>query len=297
MGIHESGIRYEERIVAFIDILGFKNIIQESEKDLQKLTTINKVLQYLKNHESSSLWGIELMEIEEDAQKKDLKKFSISDTLACTCFSDSIVVSVKIETNLVNEIASSLIAKLSLIGAQLLTEGILIRGGITIGNLIHSGNGVVMGKALIEAYELELKVAKQARIVLSNKLLGRLNFPLTTKSDRYPYHQYLSRFNDGCVGFHQMIIFQVIQNSTQMEAGEIRKKLAQVRKVIITGLDFSFELPDVFQKYQWLMEEYNNLIILDKDIKFSIHGLNEDIPGHNVHYAYTDDFHYKKSQQ
>lgn len=294
MGIDESQISYQERIVAFIDILGFKNIIRKSEKDLGKLKTINKVLQYLKDHESHSLWGIELMEIDEDVQKKGMEKFDISGRISCTCFSDSIVVSVQTGHEDVNEVASSLIAKLALIGGQLMKEGILIRGGITIGNLIHSGNGVVMGQAFIEAYELEVKVSKFPRIVLSNKLLQKLNYPLTSKHDRYPYHQYLSRYDDGCVGFHQMMILQVLQNSSQMTAVELKSKMDIVRKLIFAGMDAGFELPDVYLKYSLLKDQYKGLYISAHDAHLPIRNLNEDIPGNNIHFKYTDDFHHKK---
>jgi hypothetical protein len=293
MGIDSSLIEYQERVVAFIDILGFKDIIRKSEKDIEKLVTINRVLSYLKNHENKKLWGIQLMEIEEDAQKKGLQNFDISEDIACTCFSDSIVVSVKVKDGLINNTVSTLIAQLSSIGKILMLDGVLFRGGITVGNLIHE-NGVVMGQALIDAYELESNVAKYPRIVLSDKLLERLNYPLLSKRDRHPFHQYIARFEDGCVGFHQMIIYQVVQNSTVISQKELKSELLKIKQIIVNGLDMSFQSPDVFHKYVWLRGQYNGLIIHDKDIKEELYSLNKDIPGNNIHYSYTDDFRYNR---
>lgn len=293
MGIDNSLIEYQERVVAFIDILGFKNIIRESETDIKKLATINRVLSYLKHHEDKKLWGIQLMEIEEDAQKKGVSNFNISKGIECTCFSDSIVVSVLADDKFINNIVSTLIAQLSSIGRILMIEGVLFRGGITIGKLIHE-NGVVMGQALIDAYELETNVAKYPRIVLSDKLLGKLNYPLLSKRNRFPFHQYISRFDDGCVGFHQMIIYQVVQNSSVITKEELKSELLKIKQVIIEGLDMSFQSPDVFQKYLWLRGQYNGLIIHDKDIKEELYSLNKDIPGNNIHYSYTDDFRYNR---
>lgn len=44
----DSKIKYEKRLVAFIDILGFKEIVKQSEKDISKIELIYSVLDYLK---------------------------------------------------------------------------------------------------------------------------------------------------------------------------------------------------------------------------------------------------------
>ena len=141
--------------------------------------------------------------------------------------------------------ASTLIVNLAYIGAILFEKGILFRGGLTIGNLIHNENGTVFGQGLIEAYQLESKNAIFPRIILSDKLIQQLNYPLETKHNRYPYHQYLERFTDGCVGFHQMIYFQVIESWTEMTDEKLKESLGKIRKIIVQGLDTSFENPRV----------------------------------------------------
>ncbi len=298
----ESEMKYEKRLVAFIDILGFKKIVKQSEKDVSKVELIYSVLDYLKNREVPDNWDLRLVEIEEDAQKRGVENFEIRDKTNITAFSDSIVVSVKVEDN-INEMASTLIINLACIGAILLEKGILFRGGLTVGNLIHKENGTVFGQGLIEAYKLESNTAKYPRIILSDKLLKELNYPIETKINRYPYHQYIDRFEDGCVGFHQMIYYQVIESWTKMTEEKLTESLGKVRKVIINGLDSTFEKPDVFDKFKWLKEQYNKLIILGdydpetkthENIKLNIHELNEDIPGHNIHYSYTDNFYESK---
>jgi hypothetical protein len=128
-----------------------------------------------------------------------------------------------------------------------------------------------MVPALIEAYELEVNVAKQPRIVISNKLLNHLNYPLTTKRDRFPYHQYLKRFKDGCVGFHQMISLEVLQSWVSRDNDDDFKVYhISICEVIIRGLDASAEHPDIYSKYIWLKNEYEKLIILDEGFKLNI---------------------------
>ncbi len=129
-------LKYDKRLVAFIDILGFKEIIKQSEKDSSKIELIYSVLKYLKNWEAPGNWDLKFVEIEEDAQKKGVENFDISGQTNCTAFSDSIVISVRVDNN-VNEMASTLIVNLAYIGAILLEQGILIRGAITFGDIIH----------------------------------------------------------------------------------------------------------------------------------------------------------------
>lgn len=289
---------YEERIIAFIDILGFKEIVKQSELDSSKIELIYSVLDYLKDWENKEKWDLKFLEIEEDAQKRGVNNFDIYGRTNTTSFSDSIVVSVLVDKN-VNEMTSTLIVNLAHIGAVLLQKGIIIRGGLTIGNINHFDNGTVFGQGLIDAYTIETK-CKYPRIIISDKLLNKLNYPLTSKRNRYPYHQYITRFEDGCVGFHQMIFFQVIESWTEIKQQTLIDSLSKIRKVIINGLDSSYEKPDVFEKYKWLKDQYNNLIILadfdyntktEENIKQKIRELNEGIAGQNIQYSYTDNFY------
>ncbi len=292
-------VKYEKRIVAFIDILGFKEIVKQSEYDTTKIDLLYSVLEYLKDWETSEKWDLKLIEIEEDAQMKGVENFDIRGKTNSTSFSDSIVVSVKVDDN-VNEMTSTLIVNLAYIGAILMEKGILFRGGLTIGNIIHNNNGAVFGQGLIDAFLLESKSAKYPRIILSDKLIKELVYPIDKKKNRYPYHQYVDRFDDGCVGFHQMIYYQVTENWVEMTKGKLISSLRNIRKVIINGLDASFENPDVFAKYNWLKDQYSKLIILsdhdfetgkEENIKMKIRELNDGLSGHNVHYSYTDNYY------
>ena len=285
-------INYENRVVAFLDILGFKNLIKESENNDSKINKIYQVLEYLKSFETPDEWDLKFVEIEEDAQKKGVDSFEIKDEINCTCFSDSIVISIPLDNYNINEVVSTLVANLSYIGSILLENGILLRGGITLGNLVHNENGIIFGQALISAYELESRQSKYPRIILSDKLLQNLNYPLKSKSNRYPYHQYIKRYTDGCVGFNQLIYFQVVQSWIEINEEYLKSILVKIRKQIIKGLDCSFENSGIFEKYNWLKNEYNGLIIFGEGIKQNIKDLNEDITGNNIHFSYTDEFHY-----
>jgi len=286
-----ENLKYEKRIIAFIDILGFRELIKDSEKNPATLEKIYEVINYFKNWEKPESWNLKTIEIEEDAQKKGLANFDLSNKSTCTCFSDSIIVSIKISDGDINAILSTLIANISYIGSYIIQKGILFRGAITIGNIIHQDNGIILGQGFIDAYNLESKLATFPRIVVSDKLIKELNYPLETKKNRYPYHQYLTRDKDGCIGFNQLKYFEVVQSWTEMKTDILKDALDKTRKVIIEGLDYSFELPSVHSKYKWLNNEYNELIILTDNINQPIKELNENIAGQNIHFSYTDNFY------
>lgn len=287
-------VKYDNRIVVFMDILGFKKIISDSDTDENKLNVIHKCLRFLKARELPAKWNLKFIQIEEDAQKRGVYLFDISKSAVCTAFSDSIVVSADYTEDNINEVTSTIVANLAFIGAFLISEGILIRGAITIGKLLHKSEGIIMGQALIEAYELESRAAKYPRIILSERLIRKLNYPIETKRNRYPYHQYVDRFSDGCVGFHQMTFFQVNQSWEGMSKSRLKRELKKVKQTIINGLDSTFENADIYEKFVWLRSQYDGLLIFCDGAKEKIFNLNENISGQNIHFSNTDNFHFPK---
>lgn len=267
-------INYETRIVAFIDILGFKQMVIDSEKkgNEEKIQSINEALEFFKNFKNKTYKYDELINVEEDSQKKGIENFRIHDFLQIDYFSDSIIISVKVKEEKINEIFSTFIVYIAAFGNFLIKKGILIRGGIGIGNLVHK-KGKIFGNALIKAYTLESTIAIYPRIIISKELLQKLNYPIHSKNERYPYHQYLDRFEDGCVGFTQLTIFQVMNslvNSLYLKHFKENKSLSlnEAKKTILNGLNENFDNPKVFDKYKWLKDQFNNLYILDEEINF-----------------------------
>jgi len=271
-------MKYEERLVAFIDILGFKEIVRQSESDSIQIEFIYSILKYLKKWDRQDKWDLRFVEIEERFQYGNREKYDIREKTNSTSFSDSIVVSVKVDDD-INEVTSTLVANLAYMGALLLKKGILFRGGLTFGDVIHDDNGTVFGQGLTDAYMLESKNAIYPRIIMSDKLIKKLNYPINTKHDSYPYHQYINNFGDGYYGFHQMIYFEVIQSWSEKTVEDLTNSLNVVREVIVKGLGENIEKPKVYKKYEWLKDEYNKLTILGESVKENILEVCESIPG------------------
>lgn len=145
---------YNKRVVAFIDILGFKSHIEESEMDPDYYVKIKRALNYIASLKADNDSGY--------LAEKEIGK-------EVTVFSDSIVISYPMS---LEGAVFYLLMDVIHVQIDLLAHGILIRGGVTIGNLSHNDN-IVFGKAMIEAYNLENEQAIFPRVLIAPDVLER----------------------------------------------------------------------------------------------------------------------------
>lgn len=154
-------MEYENYFVAFIDILGFKKIIDNStlEGVLYIFKFFNTYLEDLKipKYSETNLEDVEYVSIINAADVK----FKV--------MSDSIVFYIK------DDAQNALLALLAtcMLFQQLLfniTPSILSRGGVVHGQFYINGD-IMFGKALTNAYLLESQNAKYPRIIMNKSLL------------------------------------------------------------------------------------------------------------------------------
>lgn len=135
-------IKYQNKLVAFIDVLGFSNLVYSN-----KMEEINSYYEML------------LTGFREVARRKRLDFLLIS---------DSIVVYAPLK----KQNLATFVSVLYGLQYKLLLKGILIRGGISYGNLYTSKkDNIVVGTGLINAYKLESQ-AIYPRIIIDRRLVG-----------------------------------------------------------------------------------------------------------------------------
>jgi hypothetical protein len=189
-------MNYEDRIIAFIDILGFTELVKQtvSQREIKqaqkKLDALYNVVEFVNAfiHLSRDEIGFE------------------GDTKT-TLFSDSIVISID-KAN--SHGVLSIFATLKKLQIQLIRNDILLRGGIVYGKLIHKDD-ILIGPALINAYKVESSSALYPRIVIDPKvtslfsrqrgeIMGKLrirnfDYHKTFKKD-FDGTSYIDYFND-----------------------------------------------------------------------------------------------------
>jgi hypothetical protein len=140
---------YGERIVAFIDILGFRELVRKIGEDDKLRKRLHHSLERIRSFKEFSLRS-------ETAQKN----------LEVSVFSDSIAIS-----GSPDELATIVWTALGL-QSNLLAMGVLVRGGIAKGRTFHADD-MLYGDGLIKAYDLECKTAVYPRVVIDPQLLGK----------------------------------------------------------------------------------------------------------------------------
>ena len=141
-----------QHVIFFIDILGSSELVKSD--DSERVASLTKMLSSI----NSTTRDFSVQEVSSN------RDFSYA-VPAISTFSDLILLSFDIEqmTSIIEHpYREACLAAQQLLGAlahQVLKLGMLIRGGATVGSLYQSG-GAVVGKGLIEAYDLERLAAR-----------------------------------------------------------------------------------------------------------------------------------------
>jgi hypothetical protein len=245
-------MNYENRIVLFLDILGFRSII---DKTVEKNFDNTKAIETL----YKNLTEIKEFLISRLKQKQMLQYSNIS--LKVTQFSDSIIISF---VNDDNSTLLNLIRTIQELILKLVNNGILCRGAISYGKLIHD-NRVIFGPALNDAYETETKAALYPRIILDKSLIeiGKQSKTSTLFQESINNEDiilgYLTQDSDD----KYYIDYFPKDIGNYKYVTDIQVYLANLRLIIINGSRHT--KPDLKVKYGWMKNKYNNLLSILKD--------------------------------
>lgn len=145
-------INYSNYCIAYLDILGFKNIV-----NTELASTIHEIFSKVRLAKKMISGGTKETDIFCEIRKKTKFYF----------FSDSIVCAIPMDEPIAFEMVAS---NCMLLQHALWAKGlqVWIRGAITLGNL-YCGQSEVFGPALVEAYMLESTVAKYPRIIMTEE--------------------------------------------------------------------------------------------------------------------------------
>lgn len=164
-------LRYEQRFVAFVDILGFKELVERTRHDPDLFRSLHEALTTVEKAQPICNDPVADAEIRASIESQNLG--NRGETLYRqirsswgVAFSDCLVRSeLKTWNGLVG-----LCFQLWRLARKLLRMRVLVRGGISTGEIFHSDR-IVFGPALIESYILESQAAVYPRILLSDEVV------------------------------------------------------------------------------------------------------------------------------
>ncbi len=151
----------ELSIVAFIDILGFKSIVEEFENNAKSNSLLN-------------LHNALTMAIDVLKQNTSINPLH-SKVIDYKMFSDCLCISIPIFDNshdFLSELHSMLLVLASYQFLMLL-NGFLVRGGVSLGSY-YSDDKMIFSQGLIKAYELESKSAKNPLIQIDPSIVEKM---------------------------------------------------------------------------------------------------------------------------
>lgn len=236
--------QYETYIIAFLDILGFKDLINTSSFD--EVLDIFKAI--ITNREAAIALGRAVEDDDTSPEGERYKRYneSLEDT-KIHIMSDSIVVatpslhpeSLAVVIDICNTVQELLFD---------LKSPILLRGAVAVGDFYLNEN-LVFGKGLVDAYWAQEKYAVYPRIILSNDVtVGRRvsvdnGHDLPKDDDGYYYINCIERY------LGEEHTWEEIESSEQYD---------KLKKMIDVNLN-GYNDDRVRQKYLWLERELERI--------------------------------------
>jgi len=243
---------YEPRLVAFLDVLGWKNFVDRSVADPN---LIDNMLSALKHVPPNDAYGSPKYGTDDIGFTPPLTQFSDSIVLTCPLTIDQFTLAHVYQF-------FSYVRGIALL---MLASGFPVRGGVTDGLIYHQGVHV-FGPALNVAVELEKTSAVYPRVVMQKTADGKAfsnearhiieecrKVPhtvsyLSTYAQPDMLNRFLARADDG------MQFIDYLPGDYAHQEATLRKVLVTIRR----GLETYKNDVAIFPKYDWL-DQYSRV--------------------------------------
>jgi hypothetical protein len=234
---------YEPRYCAFVDILGFRGLIDRLSHGETPFAALRTLLRRVHSTDAGE---------EHDLGRTDFRAQSISDAVA-------------ISTKPSDHGLAQLFAALERLTLDLLVQGFFVRGAVVKRPLYHDDH-MVFGEALVQAYRVESEVACFPRIVVTREVRDDIivyqmqkETSLTMKdlqqSDDGPMHLDVLKPVTTLLQFRLNPYNKLTQDqrSEYLRYESISRKIQQ-------RFEESMDNPRHFEKVQWFARYWNNAI-------------------------------------
>jgi len=229
---------YKTSFLAYVDVLGWKRIVEQIGTDFDRLDDILRVYSTLASHAGEDSWIRTL--------GAEMPALSPPHHLVA---SDTIILSVPDDGHAL----FSLVLRCGKICADLLRLGFLTRGAIVRGKLYHQGQ-VIFGEALTAAYLQEQRSARYPRVLVSPEVIARLEDggPLKGPWAKSTYGNWFRRDQDGFCRLNLFANLFIPSDETRAS------HFADAQETIVRALVEHVPGSEEFAKAHWLAEIYNS---------------------------------------
>ena len=234
---------YGIRLVAFLDIIGLRNIVKSFPQKPSQFQDILKTIGFFS--------------YDQQIASETSNKFNLN--WEYSIFSDSVIISAPFPDSPIFPV----ITQIGYVCFLLLGIGILIRGGIVIGRMFHKGNNAI-GQGLIDAFEIESNQAFYPRIVITQKVAECLDKDIAIAHAHSIIPSSISKFYrqdaDGCK--YVDILHACSYYKFKKRENDYITHLGDIRQELIRRLVESESNKKHHQKAIWLAN-YMNIILIE----------------------------------
>lgn len=236
-------MEYDIRVVAFIDILGFKNSVDKSTNDKKEFERILKTLKDLKDF------------FIESKDKYDIMADRIlgADTQIVQ-ISDSLIISRLIQEqggiyNMLSDCAFAI--------HLLISNGFLCRGAVKVGKMYHKGN-TLFGEAYVKAYLAESE-ERLPIIKFDNDLFEIVkNYPGSANKglENWEINFIKQNCKELMTGIYYLDYFTDYDDRVGGGEGSASAHYSKLRDIIVEGLEIT-KTKSAYEKYRWAADQFN----------------------------------------
>jgi len=244
---------YREALLAYIDILGFRNLIETSATDPSTVPIILNTLSRLKKQTSEG--GRVIREEGNQRPSSIFRAFNFSDLTVRATFIDT-------STNYIDILRWEFLY-LSSIQVTLTCElDILLRGGISIGQISMEpdtaiADDILFGPALVRSYELESKTALWPRLIIDSQVIAK-----TKQHQGSLWPEYIQKDEDGL--FFIDYLFGAVKDGLLLADGKpmsptetLKAHKDSTERKFTTLVDRKAKILD---KLHWLVRYHNRVV-------------------------------------
>ena len=226
---------YQVRYVAFLDIIGFRNLITTLTDNPREVLEIRDLLKVVQTPAPLS---------DEVFEASDFRSTSISDAVAISTASTA-------------DGLAHMFLNIELLTLQLLQRGYFVRGAIVKGRVFHDDRQV-FGQGLIQAIDLETKIVCYPRVMLPQEIVLDV---IRYLDERKRVDILKEKIRQAADGVRYLHILRIQSDRLKEFEGDKRatflERLVRIRDIIQRRLEESFDEPKHFEKVQWFARYWN----------------------------------------
>lgn len=235
-------------VVAYIDILGYKELIDDVHKEgagQEFIVDFRKILDESYKILKPDDWLPESFKFKYPGMKNQYEVRG---------FSDNIVIGYPLFSMEIEQALWHIFGLLASFQLHMILSGFFLRGAIAVGEL-YIDSEIIFGKGLLEAHKGEQEQARDPRIILTNSAEKHIKEHLTSciAPKDSPHYRDLFRDADGKIFLNYLERILI----AEAELGPSFDELRGHKTIVEEKLKENIDRPAIWSKYLWVANYHN----------------------------------------